>query len=75
MKVRPAARGAAVHSEAQAQAQAPAAAAGEAAMQSQRKAIREDENMAMVRGTRYTKLECVGKGGSSKVFKVGAATL
>ena len=26
----------------------------------------------VVRGTRYTKLECVGRGGSSKVFKVRA---
>jgi len=26
--------------------------------------------MVMVRNTRYTKLECVGRGGSSKVFKV-----
>jgi hypothetical protein len=26
-----------------------------------------------VRGIRYTKLECVGRGGSSKVFKVGAS--
>ena len=28
---------------------------------------REDENSVVVRGTRYTKLECVGRGGSSKV--------
>lgn len=26
--------------------------------------------MVMVKGARYTKLECVGRGGSSKVFKV-----
>ena len=32
--------------------------------------VREDENTVVVRGTRYTKLECVGRGGSSKVFKV-----
>ena len=32
--------------------------------------VREDENMVLVRSTRYTKLECVGRGGSSKVFKV-----
>ncbi|KAK9842292.1 hypothetical protein WJX81_004955 [Elliptochloris bilobata] len=34
--------------------------------------VREDENTVVVRGTRYTKLECVGRGGSSKVFKVMA---
>lgn len=34
--------------------------------------IVEDEGMVMVRGIRYTKLECVGKGGSSKVYKVMA---
>lgn len=32
--------------------------------------MREDENSVIVRGNRYTKLECVGRGGSSKVFKV-----
>lgn len=32
--------------------------------------VREDENTVVVRGTRYTKLECVGRGGSSKVYKV-----
>lgn len=32
--------------------------------------VREDENSVVVRGTRYTKLECVGRGGSSKVYKV-----
>lgn len=31
---------------------------------------REDENHVVVRGIKYTKLELVGKGGSSKVFKV-----
>lgn len=34
--------------------------------------IVENENMVMVRDIRYTKLECVGKGGSSKVYKVMA---
>ena len=34
--------------------------------------VREDENTVVVRNTRYVKLECVGKGGSSKVFKVMA---
>jgi len=33
---------------------------------------REDEASIVVRGTRYAKLECVGRGGSSKVFKVMA---
>lgn len=32
----------------------------------------EDENSVIVKGIAYTKLECVGKGGSSKVFKVMA---
>ena len=35
-----------------------------------KRVIREDENTVLVRRTRYTKLECVGRGGSSKVFKV-----
>lgn len=34
--------------------------------------IVEDENMIIVRDIRYTKLECIGKGGSSKVYKVMA---
>ena len=38
--------------------------------QQQRRRVREDENSVIVRGNRYTKLECVGRGGSSKVFKV-----
>ena len=40
------------------------------ASQQQRRRVREDENTVMVRNSRYTKLECVGRGGSSKVFKV-----
>jgi len=32
----------------------------------------EDDGMIVVRGIKYTKLECVGKGGSSKVYKVMA---
>ncbi len=47
---------------------APAAAASPAPPRPRR--VREDENTVVVRGTRYTKLECVGRGGSSKVFKV-----
>ena len=35
--------------------------------QQQQRGRREDENSVVVRGTRYTKLECVGRGGSSKV--------
>ncbi len=35
--------------------------------QQQQRVRREDENSVVVRGTRYTKLECVGRGGSSKV--------
>lgn len=34
--------------------------------------IVENENMVIVRDITYTKLECVGKGGSSKVYKVMA---
>ena len=34
--------------------------------------IVENEQMVIVRGIEYTKLECVGKGGSSKVYKVMA---
>ena len=34
--------------------------------------IVENEQMVIVRGIQYTKLECVGKGGSSKVYKVMA---
>ena len=41
-----------------------------AQLQGQQRRVREDENTVIVRGTRYTKLECVGRGGSSKVFKV-----
>lgn len=40
--------------------------------QPQKRRVREDENSVIVRGNRYTKLECVGRGGSSKVFKVSA---
>jgi len=35
--------------------------------------VREDDTTVHVRGVRYTKLECVGQGGSSKVFKVMTA--
>jgi hypothetical protein len=31
----------------------------------------EDANWVYVSGLRYQKLDCVGRGGSSKVFKVG----
>ena len=31
---------------------------------------REDENTVIVNGVKYTKLECVGQGGTCKVFKV-----
>ena len=53
--------------------QAPAAAhaqEGKPHAAPRQRRVREDENMVMVRGTRYTKLECVGRGGSSKVYKV-----
>ena len=38
----------------------------QAAQPSQRRVV-EDENSVMVKGITYTKLECVGRGGSSKV--------
>ena len=43
----------------------------QAPQQPSRKVV-ENENMVIVRGIQYTKLECVGKGGSSKVYKVMA---
>jgi hypothetical protein len=30
----------------------------------------ETDSVVHVRDTRYTKLECIGQGGSSKVFKI-----
>jgi hypothetical protein len=49
----------------------PCAAQGQGPAQAPRvRRVREDENSVVVRGTRYTKLECVGRGGSSKVYKV-----
>ena len=38
----------------------------------QQRRPREDDASILVRGTRYAKLECVGRGGSSKVYKVMA---
>ncbi|KAF8072718.1 MPS1 [Scenedesmus sp. PABB004] len=49
----------------QAPAQAPPAQAGVRQLRP-----REDAQTVYVQGVRYTKLECVGRGGSSKVFKV-----
>ncbi len=43
----------------------------QAPQQPSRKVV-ENEHMVIVRGIQYTKLECVGKGGSSKVYKVMA---
>lgn len=40
--------------------------------QQQHRVRREDENSVVVRGSRYTKLECVGRGGSSKVTSLTA---
>ncbi|KAK2075783.1 hypothetical protein QBZ16_001524 [Prototheca wickerhamii] len=66
------------HHHSAARAQPHAAAAGgpsssrsQAAQPAQRRVV-EDENSVMVKGITYTKLECVGRGGSSKVFKVMA---
>ena len=50
-------------------AAAPTAAAPPSRGGSERR-VREDDTTVHVRGVRFTKLECVGKGGSSKVFKV-----
>ena len=36
--------------------------------------VREDDSFVHVKGVRYTKLECVGQGGTCKVFKVMAPT-
>ena len=47
----------------------------QAQQQQQKRRVREDENSVIVRGNRYTKLECVGRGGSSKVFKVRFFTI
>ncbi|GBF89221.1 serine threonine kinase family [Raphidocelis subcapitata] len=47
---------------------APAPAPAPAAAVQRR--AREDAHTVYVQGVRYTKLECVGRGGSSKVFKV-----
>lgn len=44
-----------------------AAAAAQQAQQQQRRRVIEDENTIVVKGISYTKLECVGRGGSSKV--------
>ena len=38
----------------------------------QRLPFHEDDNSCVVAGVKYAKLECVGKGGSSKVYKVMA---
>jgi serine/threonine-protein kinase TTK/MPS1 len=46
-------------------AAAPAPSAGSGAVRA-----REDDTFVHVRGVRYTKLECVGQGGTCKVFKV-----
>ena len=39
-------------------------------VEEQRYYRRRDDNAIYVKGRKYTKLECVGTGGSSKVFKV-----
>lgn len=49
---------------------APAAAAAPSARPGRR--VVEDENSVTVKDISYTKLECVGRGGSSKVYKVMA---
>ena len=48
------------------------AGSSEQAATAPRRMVREDENQILVKGTAYTKLELVGKGGSCKVFKVRA---
>jgi serine/threonine-protein kinase TTK/MPS1 len=53
-------------------APAPAAPAVPATSTSNSRRVIEDEESVTVRTIRYTKLECVGRGGSSKVYKVMA---
>ena len=49
-----------------------AAAAVQQQQPSSKRVVVEDEDSVTVRGITYTKLECVGRGGSSKVYKVMA---
>lgn len=44
----------------------------QSAPRSSTRRVIEDENVVVVRDITYTKLECVGRGGSSKVYKVMA---
>ncbi len=69
---------AAARAKARQAAAAPAAAgakpsAGAAAAAPHKKAV-EDDSSITLRGVRYAKLECVGAGGTCKVFKVMAPT-
>ncbi|KAL4539201.1 hypothetical protein Ndes2526B_g02541 [Nannochloris sp. 'desiccata'] len=50
----------------------PAAAALPPSTSTSSRRVIEDEESVTVRNIRYTKLECVGRGGSSKVYKVMA---
>lgn len=61
---------AAAQPSASAAATAAAGGSGSIGPDGRKRIPREDESYVIVHGVRYTKLECVGKGGSSKVFKV-----
>jgi len=64
----PAAPGATAAASAAAAPAAPAAAAVDE--KKKRAKIRENSEMVVVRGVKYLKLECVGQGGTCKVYKV-----
>ena len=70
----PASSSAAAHAAAHAATSAAAAAEDAAAKKAEEKKkrpkIRENSEMVVVRGVKYLKLECVGQGGTCKVYKV-----
>ena len=65
-----AAAAAAAHAASAAASAAEDAAAKKAEEKKKRPKIRENSEMVIVRGVKYLKLECVGQGGTCKVYKV-----
>jgi len=61
---------AAAHAASAAASAAEDAAARKAEEKKKRPKIRENSEMVIVRGVKYLKLECVGQGGTCKVYKV-----
>ena len=61
---------AAAHAASAAASAAEDAAAKKAEEKKKRPKIRENSEMVIVRGVKYLKLECVGQGGTCKVYKV-----